>query len=369
MAEVLIGNGADVNKADNKGDTSLIHAVNRKNNEMVRVLIDNNADVNQGDKDGETPLILAVDRENVEVVTMLLRAKADAEKADSKGYTPLIHAVIGNDEEMVKVLIDNGADANKPDAKGDTPVIRAVIANRYWMVKALVDKGAKDDLKGYNGDTPLILAARERKNNSERILDFLVKNCKENMETENDEGHTALMAAVVEDQMENAKFLLQAGANKETKDRHGDDLLTKALKSDSNAIFDMLVKEGVTPSGGDTNLILAARYGSEKIFKKLMETENVDIDAKNDKGETALAAAVENWRSDIILTLLEKGANPDTPNEAGVNPREEAKKIGREEKLLMLLELAKAAREDPTASKVSQYLISLSIGCITRFVL
>ena len=58
---------------------------------------------------------------------------------------------------------------------------------------------------------------------------------------------------------------------------------------------------------GITPLMLAARDGHTNIVKALLEN-GADVNSKNNKGETALARAIENDRTEIIQMLKNAGA-------------------------------------------------------------
>lgn len=76
IAALLISRGADVDRRDSEGRTSLLHAAIMGNREMAAFLISKGADVN---------------------------AK------DNKGYTAMQWAYSGGDKEIVKLLIPEGA--------------------------------------------------------------------------------------------------------------------------------------------------------------------------------------------------------------------------------------------------------------------
>jgi ankyrin repeat protein len=51
-----------------------------------------------------------------------------------------------------------------------------------------------------------------------------------------------------------------------------------------------------------------------------MLAENVDVNALDAKGETALILAIQNNHVEIVKTLLAHGANPNTPDARGFTP-------------------------------------------------
>jgi ankyrin repeat protein len=47
---------------------------------------------------------------------------------------------------------------------------------------------------------------------------------------------------------------------------------------------------------------------------------NVDVNALNADGQTALILAIQNNHLDVVRALLAHGANPNTPNSRGITP-------------------------------------------------
>lgn len=89
LAQILIENGADINKESVLG-TPLMNAVtNLWNVDIVDLLIKSGADVNQRDKDGRTALFYAYSSGNDDFVTMLIKAGANVEIKDKDGLTYL----------------------------------------------------------------------------------------------------------------------------------------------------------------------------------------------------------------------------------------------------------------------------------------
>src|SRR5258706_306485 len=85
LEKLLIENGADVNKANNVGNTSLYIAAQFGYLEVVKLLIENGADMNQANRNA---LYRAVYKGHLEVIKLLIENGADVNKATRYGYTP-----------------------------------------------------------------------------------------------------------------------------------------------------------------------------------------------------------------------------------------------------------------------------------------
>ena len=92
IARILINAGADINEADNKGQTPLMHSIKLKDPDRVKFLLDYGANVNATDKDGNTALthMLTKDRFNPKVATLLLDAGAKISNVNITSKEPEI---------------------------------------------------------------------------------------------------------------------------------------------------------------------------------------------------------------------------------------------------------------------------------------
>ncbi len=143
VIQELIAAGADVNKADKDGRTSLQMASEKGNTEIVSKLIAAGADVNKANKQGVTPLWVASQNGHTETVSNLIAVGADVNKASKDGATPLWMASYRGYAEIVSKLIAAGADVNKAPGKDMTPLSVASYKGHTETVMKLIDAGRK----------------------------------------------------------------------------------------------------------------------------------------------------------------------------------------------------------------------------------
>ena len=84
----LIGNGADVNLADNKGSTPLYCAVSKGYKTICDILITYGALVNGADKN-RAPLHVAVVKGNTSICKLLLKYNCFVNNTNDEGLSPL----------------------------------------------------------------------------------------------------------------------------------------------------------------------------------------------------------------------------------------------------------------------------------------
>jgi len=93
-------------------------------------------------------------------------------------------------------------------------------------------------------------------------------------------------------------------------------------------------------------LKLAAAEGKLDEVKRLVEKANIAVDQPDEYGDTALHAAAQNGRNEIVKYLLAKGANPNVRNKVGSTPLHKLVASKYEQKNI-LKQLLKA-NADPT---------------------
>lgn len=124
VVRALVEYGANVNHADENGETALHRATQRDDREMVQYLIDNGADVHFLNLRGRTPLMVAARCGHRAMIQLLVENGADADinSVDLKGRTPLHHAVKKSRKGVVSLLFALKADLSIADKDGLTPV-------------------------------------------------------------------------------------------------------------------------------------------------------------------------------------------------------------------------------------------------------
>ena len=203
--------------------------------------------------------------------------KGDINSSNSMGKSALIEA-IANSKGSVSILVEGGANVNAKDMYGNTPLLLAVEKKDRETVKYLIDKGANVNVKNNNGDTPFMAAARN--GDIETIKLLMSKGV--NVNSKDGKGNTILIEAINRNNDEMVKFLLENGANVNVRD--------KWMNKEKTAL--MLVIENYMPVE----------------IMEIMVAKGVELDVKDEDGNTALITAVQRNNIAAVKLLTAKGA-------------------------------------------------------------
>jgi ankyrin repeat protein len=116
----LIAKGADVNARDRNGASPLQLAANLGWIEGVEVLVGNKANPDDANDAGETPLISAVHQRNTTLIKILLEGGADPDRADNSGRSARDYAMLDAKKDLLLETIT--ANTKKKDAQVARPV-------------------------------------------------------------------------------------------------------------------------------------------------------------------------------------------------------------------------------------------------------
>lgn len=110
MIKLLLDNGANVNIGDpQRGETALMKRALAGDRDGVQLLLGYGADVNRADIGQETALMKAVRARKFKVAQILLDAGADPNVQDFTGKTALEYAKLSRSRRMIRILQDAGA--------------------------------------------------------------------------------------------------------------------------------------------------------------------------------------------------------------------------------------------------------------------
>uniref|UniRef100_A0A3Q2PDV5 Ankyrin repeat and SOCS box containing 2 n=1 Tax=Fundulus heteroclitus TaxID=8078 RepID=A0A3Q2PDV5_FUNHE len=217
IVATLLNRGVAVNTHCIMGWTPLQECVVQSNMEICEMLLKAGAKLNLRNMYGITPLFTAAQNGQLAALRFLIKHGADVNTQADDGATALYEAAKMGHEEAVQLLLSQNADANKPGKTGLLPLHIAAQRGSDAIVAMLIPATSKARVRR-TGISPLHLAADR---NRDDILEMLIEagfdvNAQlspERMRLYEDRRSTALYFAVINNNMEAVRMLLDAGAD------------------------------------------------------------------------------------------------------------------------------------------------------------
>ncbi len=373
LAKLLVRQKADVNIANDYGITPLYLACTNKSSAMVGILLKAKANPNVALWSGETPLMNCAKRGATDAVIAMINAGADVNASETeKGQTVLMWAAAGGHADVVHQLLDNGANIKAVSNNGFTPLLFAARSGDVETAKHLIEAGANpNESTPEQGNTLVIASASGHEALSIYLLQqganpdsgdeygvtALHNSIRNGMSTVNGVRYDSVYRVRPKNMQGLTKSLLEAGAdpNAQIQKSHrlGPDgsafemtyatpLMLAALSSDVE-LMNLLAEYEANPSlvakGGITPLIAAAQAActgsctfqggnqsdSERSRLALEAVKTavemgVDVNARTEKGQTAMHMAAFIGADEIVQYLYDQGAEVNVSDNYGETP-------------------------------------------------
>ena len=216
----------------------------------------------------------------------------------------------------VKFAIDKGMDVNEKNKDGHTALMTVLNPIQY-------DFTNQDDPFKYN-------------NHSIKILKLLLESGAK-VNARNNRGQTALMIAAIEKNLKAMSLLVKAGSDTNLKDDNGDTVLINLLIVDETSnnqnkvykksyqykllkVLKLLIESkvdiNVRNQAGQTALMYTVGFGSLDLVKLLLEA-GADVNARDNEGQTALMSFATFKNSKVVDLLIKAGAEVNARNQRG----------------------------------------------------
>ncbi|WP_413997992.1 ankyrin repeat domain-containing protein [Flavobacterium sp. W1B] len=365
IVNYLIAKGADINSEDSNGSAPLIFAANSGQNNTAIYDTFFKAGINPKKKykDGANLLLIAIPNDkDLSLSNYLISKGLSLKDVDNNGNTAFNYAARNGNLSLLKTLLQKGVkytdnaliiaaqgsrrESNtievykylvedlkiKPTAlstEGET--VLHFLTNKPKQIEIInyfLAKGVDANKADKEGNTPLMKAATAKDTEALELLIPIVKN----INVQNNKGESALTKAVQSETANPVKLLLDKAADAKVLDKDGNNLgyyLIQSYKPQSGrapeaagqkqdpftAKMELLQDKGLnlaTAQKDESTLYHLAVLKNDLVLLKNISLLNIDINAKNKDGLTALHKAAMISKDDTILKyLVSIGAKKD----------------------------------------------------------
>ena len=159
-----------------------------------------------------------------------------------------------------------------------------------------------------------------------------------NINTQNKEGLTPLQQAsqsTREGYLDIMRFLLDHGANGDSRDDHGNTALHFAASKGHLEVARMLLERGANIDSQNDEGLTPLQQASQVMWERhlcisLLLDHGANVNARDNHGNTALHFAASGGPPNTARILLERGANVNSQNNKGLTPLHQASQSMRE---------------------------------------
>lgn len=143
LVSFLVSQHADISIRNFKGGSCLYEACgDNKRASTVQLLIEHGAEINSANEEGDTPLALICIVGELEIARMLLARGADVNHQDKAGECPISWVCTMKNFNLLDVLVQCGANVNLCDKYGHTPLHWACVKEETQTALQLLKHGA-----------------------------------------------------------------------------------------------------------------------------------------------------------------------------------------------------------------------------------
>ncbi|KAF3041418.1 hypothetical protein E8E11_003696 [Didymella keratinophila] len=294
--KILIEAGVSPNIRKDGVYTPLCSAIRDDTREIVTYLLENGADPNFNA--AEYPAFKSITHKRIHFLPQLVAAGVDLNSP--KGIMET--AVQFNDKDAMLFLFDHNVNPNDRTAEGNTALTTAIREGRGELVDLLLSRGADPAVRGQ--EWPLCMAVKQP-----NILKKLLA------ATPNPRAFRGVVEmAVVANQLDSIKLLLEAGVSVEDKNCGVFSPLTTAIREDRKDIVRYLLdvaNADINAPGEHLPIVKALRryHGDAEILTMLL-SRGADIN-KMHRGWNGILQAFENGDAQILKMMIDMGGSVD----------------------------------------------------------
>lgn len=353
----------DKNYQDSKGSAAVHLAAKKGHSEVIEVLCTGGANVNSKDCLGFTPLHViastgvATDTESVKTLQALLNHGADPNVENSAKETALFCAVRHENDYCYYELLDRTSLSglaleeliqklmSQADRKGDQRIVALLQSKNQSISPSLYEStgilpwaaghghhGVIDiaiaqglDMTSFRNreDRNILWTATE--NGWPAIIESLLRANQFDLQPDADASQLLLWTAIVNHQLQVLEvFHTIGGFDLNFPNQNGETPLLWASKQGDEELVNLILRLCKQIDCMDkyhcTALHYASKYGFDSIVKSLLVDGRLDVNSKDEVGETPLSAAVQNGHIGVVRSLLsQESIDPTIENRDGTS--------------------------------------------------
>ena len=285
----------DVNMRDEQGNYLITFAIMMNNRRILRKLIEYGSRLDILDSEGYSILYYPIKFNYLEIIDILLEYDKKTvgislvNIKDARGSVPIFYAIKYKNRYALQELLSHGADANYKNNDNMNSLHLAVLKKDVTIVKMIVKYIKNINSRTNSGSTALHYACNFQLTNSVIIL---LENGANQDINELEYDFYPIFYAVVQNNVDITKLLVDAGANPNHQDYLGNTILHYAIINRHAEILDYIVNK-YDIRGKSINM-----YVEDINSKKDISADHIDPNIVNIEGLAIAHLLLYNYRED-----------------------------------------------------------------------
>ena len=250
---------------------------------MIKYL-DSGLDVNTQTDNGNTALMEAAASGDFDIYSELLDRGADRSITMSNGSNLLMAAVVGSNMKIVRDALTHNISPNQRGTDGNTALHAAVSKYHYYAAYVLLDSGGDPDLENDQGDSVVSILKSSEKDLSDLKAEYNFWNAKKNNDLpamksiyeslSAKERSSAIKRATMylnRVEADTYAYLLAQGANPDHRDHNGSTPLIEASTYNNVNVAKLLLKAGADKTAVNGEGKSALDYAKTEVMRALLK--------------------------------------------------------------------------------------------------
>lgn len=282
--------------------------------EGLKLVISKWKNVDQTCDRGRTALMTASLMAHTKKIKLLLQHCQNIEAKDENGMTAFLDAVCSKNIQTVQMIAEQDINHHCQNSNGENALFISVNEKKpdKKIISYLLELGIDPDVTNKNGESALNIA--EHKNPA--IFKIIKKSLNEETQLE-----LPFLNLIKETKNSLKKNVSQKNNpnNTNTRSKKLDEWFDSAINNKLGRLHQLLknnIEIDATDEKGCTALIHACGSGNRAIASFLLQ-HSANIEHKSKNGSTALSSAIISNSRAVIQLLLERGANPNKNGPGG----------------------------------------------------
>lgn len=386
ITEYLIAKGSDINLEDSKGEIPVTFAASsgQSNTAVYDAFFKAGIDPKKKYKDGLNLLLMAIPSDkNLSLTNFFISKGLSLKDIDSNGNTAFNYAARSGNVTLLKSLLEKGVKYN------DNALIFAAQGSRRETATLDTYKYLVEELKlkptvtTKEGQTVLHFLAN--KPNQTEIINYFLAKAVDANKADND-GNTALMNAASAKETAALELLLPIVKNNNLQNNKGESALTMAVKSGTPEAITLLLGKGadinvLDKEGNNLGFYLIQSYRPQigrpeaanapkqdpfaaKI--KLLQDKGFNLATPQKDGNTLYHFAIAKNDLPLLKKIAELNIDVNAKNKDGLTALHKAAMISKDDAILKYLLSIGAKKEITTDFDESAYALAKENESLTK---